>query len=318
MAVEFGAAESILPFLLAFVSLGAFELGTRVRDRVHVVMPYKDPVTLLLFCLCLSPAVLSYFGHTVIDPANVWYVAFVIAFLSCYSLAYMRGELDMVYVNVHTIISDRFPGGAQEIKPVVFYWDKDGKQCLQEQSFKEILKTVIFGIRSPLRLDTGMIRRTRPVFVQKVLFPKVSVNAIDVVEEKVTVVEVKKWIFRFKTRSYVYTPAPSCIDNTQQWLVSAYNQENLTRELTRKEAQLLETKISAMSSFYARSADLLVEMINDRTPGSEIYEDVIHRLAPEPDEMTIRTKDEPAELPTGKKGKGILRRKKNDGEEEPE
>lgn len=306
--------ETVLPVLLAFVSLGAFELGTRVRDRVHVVMPYKDPVTLLLFSVCLSPIIALWTGRPFMDIGNVWYLSFVIAFLSCYSLAYVRGELDMVYVNVHTIISERYPGGAQDIKPVVFYWDKDGNQCIQEQSFKEILKTVFLGIRSPLRLDTGMVRRTRPVFVQKVLYPRVSVDAIDVVEENITESEVRRWIFRFKVRSYSYTPAPSCIDNTQQWLVSAYNQENLTRELTRKEAQLLETKTSAMSSFYARSADLLVEMINDRTPGSEVYEDVIRRLAPEPEDTVIRTKDEPADLPT--KGKrSILRRKSKEESE---
>lgn len=308
--------DTILPFVLAFVSLGAFELGTRVRERVHVVMPYKDPVTLLLFLCCLSPVIAELTGHHIIDITDVWYIAFVLAFLSCYSLAYIRGELDMVYVNVHTIISDRFPGGAQEIKPVVFYWDSEGKQFLQEQSLKEILKAVIFGVRSPLRLDTGMIRRTRPVFVQKVLYPRVAVDAIDVVEEKIVETEVKKWIFKFKFRSYSYTPAPSCIDNTQQWLVSAYNQENLTRELTRKEAQLLETKTSAMSSFYARSADLLVEMINDRTPGSEVYEDVIHRLAPEPEMTSIRTKDELADLPKKKEKRSILKKRPKEGDGE--
>ena len=90
----------------------------------------------------------------------------------------------------------------------------------------------------------------------------------------------------------------------------------VTRELTRKEAQLLETKTSAMSSFYARSADLLVEMINDRTPGSEVYEDVINRLAPEPEDRVIRTKDEPADLPVKPKRKGILKKNKEQEAEE--
>ena len=99
--------ESILPVLLAFVSLGAFELGTRVRERVHVVMPYKDPVTLLIFSVCLSPVIAAWFGYGFMDPGNIWYISFIIASLSCYSLAYIRGELDMVYVNVHTIRAER-------------------------------------------------------------------------------------------------------------------------------------------------------------------------------------------------------------------
>ena len=309
--------ESVMPVMLAFVSLGAFELGTRVRAHVHVIMPHKDPVTLSLFLLCLSPVIADLSGHTIFDVSNIWYVAFVIAFLACYSLAYMRGEFDMVYINVHTIISDRFPSGAQQVKPVVFYWDKEGNQCLQEQSFKEVLKTVVLGIRSPLRLDTGLIRRTRPVFVQKVMYPMVKVEAIDVVEERIEESVVKKWFLRFKVRSYTYTPAPSCVDTTQSWLVSAYNQRNLMKELTRKEAQLLETKTTAMSSFYARSADLLVEMMNDRTPGAEVYEDVVSRLAPEPGMIRIDAEDAPAELPTEPKRRlGFLRRKKEEADDE--
>ena len=307
--------EAFLPFILAFVSLAAFELGTRVRDRVHVIMPYKDPATIAIFLAALAPAFLDRMGHTIVDPGSVWYLSFLLAFLGCYSLAYIRGELDLIYVNVHTIISERFPGGAQQVKPVVYYWDGEGNQCIQEQSFKEILKTVFLGIRSPLRLDIGMIKRTRPIFVSKVLYPTVAVDAIDVVEEKITETEIRKWIFRFKVRSYTYTPAPSCIDTTQQWLVSAYNQENLTRELTRKEAQLLETKTSAMSSFYAKSADLLVELINDRTPGADVYQEIVNRLAPDeqisaPD--MVEKQDDTSSKP--KRRRFLGRRSKEDDE----
>ena len=273
-------SEVFLPFLLAFVSLGAFELGSFVRRKVHVIMPYKDPATLLLLILCLSPGIYGYCTGF-FDPCNVWYLAFLVTFILCYSVSYIRDKPDIVYVNVHTIISERFPNGAQEVKPVVYYWDRNGNQCVQEQGIGSILKTVILGIHSPLRLDIGIIRRTRPIYVQKILYPNIFVDPIDVVEEVITESVVMRWIFSFRVRSYAYTPAPSCIDTTQQWLVSAYNQENLTRELTRKEAQLLETKLTSQSQFYARSADLLVEMINDRTPGAEVYQDVINRLAPD-------------------------------------
>ena len=137
----------------------------------------------------------------------------------------------------------------------------------------------------------------------------VCVDAVDLVEEKIEETEVKKWIFTFKVRSYSYTPAPSCIDSTQQWLVSAYNQENLTKELTRKEAQLLESKTSAMSTYYAKSADLLVEMISDRTPGSEIYQEVAERLAPREPPHPPRDAEPPAA-----KGRRIPRPPKEDKE----
>lgn len=305
--------ESFLPFAIAFVSLGAFELGTRVRERVHVIMPYKDPVTILLFLIALSPVILSGLGHEIIDPGNVWYLSFVVAFLGCYSLAYIRGELDLVYVNVHTIISERFPAGAQEIRPLVYYWDKKGNQCIQEQGFKEILKSVFLGIRSPLRLDIGLIKRTRPIRIRTVLLPLISLDPIDVVEEKIEENVIKKWIFPFKVRSYSYTSAPSCIDTTQQWLVSAYNQDQLTKELTRKEAQLLESKTSAMSTFYAKSADLLVEMISDRTPGAEIYNDVAERLSPHDERQQRPPRIEEDQQPL--KRKGIFRKRAKEVEE---
>ena len=283
--------ESVLPIALAFVSLGAFELGSRVREHIHVVMPYRDPVTILFFLIALSPVISKYlFDVIIVEPADIWYIAFVVSFLSCYSLAYLRGDLDMVYVNVHTIVSERFPSGALDIKPVVYYWDRNGNQCCQEQTLKEIFKTVFLGIRSPLRLDIGIVKRTTPVFVQKILYPKVSLEAIDVIEEKITETTVRKFLIPFKVRSYSYTPAPSCIMNVMQWLTTSQNQKELIADYSRLEAQLLETKLSSQSQFYGRSADLLVEMVNDRTVGAEVYNDVMDRLSPKEGEDDTESK----------------------------
>ena len=56
------------------------------------------------------------------------------------------------------------------------------------------------------------------------------------------------------------------------------------------EAQLLETKLSSQSQFYGRSADLLVEMVNDRTVGAEVYNDVMDRLSPKEGEDDTQSK----------------------------
>lgn len=156
--------ETVLPFLLAFTSLAAFEIGKRVRAHIHVVLPHRDPVTLIIIIVCVLPYILDCYGYHVIDPTDHWYLAFVFGFLSCYVVAYIGGEFDLVYVNVHTIISDRFPNGAQEVRPVVYYWDSTGQMCIQEQSYKEVLKSLL-GIRCTLRLDIGMVQRTRPIYV---------------------------------------------------------------------------------------------------------------------------------------------------------
>ena len=199
--------EAILPFVVAFISLGAFELGGRVRSRVHVIMPFKDPVTLLLFAVSLSPIILSMFDVIVFDPLNTWYLASLLAFVLCYSVAYVRGEFDMIYVNTHTIVSDKYPGGAQEIRPIVYYYGyEDGCLYCQEQSIKEILKTVIFGIRSPLDFPMGQIQRTRPLVVKTVLYPKIMVDAVDVVDEQITEdIIVKLRFLKFRVRSYLFS-----------------------------------------------------------------------------------------------------------------
>ena len=272
--------EAILPILLAFVSLGSFELGTRVRDRVHVIYPFKDPLTLFFFAIALSPVIAALLGHQFLE-LDYWYAAFAIAFISCYSLAYIRGDFGMVYINVHTIVSPEMPNGGQVVKPIVWYTDPDGMMCLQEQSMKEILKTVIFGIRSPLRLNLSDVRRARQLIVCPIMYPKINLAPIDQVEEKIEETEVVKWHIKFKVRSYSYSTAPMCIDTTEQWLVSSYTQEKLVKEVTRKEAQLLESKVANRTQFIGKSGDLLSEIIGDRTPGAEIYQDLAKRLSPE-------------------------------------
>ena len=298
--------EAILPVLLAFVSLGAFELGSRVRNHVHVVVLWRDPLTFLLVLAVLSPAVSWQLGLRFMDPTDIWYIAFATAFLCCYSLAYIKGELNLVYVNVHTIISERFPAGAQQIKPVVWYEDRFGNLCIQEQSLKEIIKSAVFGIRFPLRLDLGSIQRERYLSVEKVLYPRVEISPIDVVEEKIEETEVKKWIFTFKVRSYCYEPAPSCIDDTQKWLATANTNDYLTRDNMRKEAQLLEARIAARTQFVGRSGDMLAEMMGDRVPGAEVYDDVARRFAPEEGERvgTVRRTVPPEPRKTSKRREG--------------
>lgn len=85
--------------------------------------------------------------------------------------------------------------------------------------------------------------------MQKVLYPKVELYPIDVVEENIEETIVKRWIFSFKVRSYSYTPAPMCIDATQGWIASNINYDSAVKELTRKDAQLVEMQIAARTQF---------------------------------------------------------------------
>ncbi len=279
--------EDILPLVLAFVSLFAFILGGHVRNVVHMVWPFQDPVSMLLWILCALPFVLDHYGYRIFNPYDMWYIAFVVAFVLCYCVAYFRGEFNMVYIDTHTIVSEDDPDGAQDTDYYVYYWNKDGQMCLQEQTIRAALKSLC-GIHCPLRLDIGQIRRARRQTVHFLGLPKKTIQSIDMVEKNVTESIVQKGPFKFKVRSYAFTPSPGCIDTTADWLVSAAKQQVLVKELVKKECKILDDALTVNTVGYQRAADLLTELINDRTPSAEIYNELAARLMPEVDQQSTR------------------------------
>ncbi len=279
--------EDILPLILAFVSLAAFMLGGHIRSIVHMVWPFQDPVSMTFWSLCALPYILDCYGYRLFDPYGIWYTSFVVAFVLCYCVAYFRGEFNMVYIDTHTIISDDDPDGAQDTDYYVYYWNKDGQMCLQEQTVRAALKSLC-GIHCPLKLDIGQIRRARRQTVHFLGLPRKSINAIDMVEKNVTEGIVKKGPFKFKVRSYVFTPAPACIDTTADWLVSAAKQRTLVNQLVRCEGEILDAKLVSQQIEYTKCADLLTELLHDRTIGAEIYNEIMARLEPKVDVESTR------------------------------
>ncbi|MCQ2085441.1 MAG: hypothetical protein MJZ21_04770 [archaeon] len=115
--------------------------------------------------IAFSPFIGDFIGRHFLDTTNIWYLAFLLSFVCCYNLAYIRGEFEMMYVAVHVISSKRFPNGATLVKPIVYYYGDDGNLYAQKQSFREILKTVFLGIRSRLDFPMNDIKRTAPMCI---------------------------------------------------------------------------------------------------------------------------------------------------------
>ena len=265
--------EPVLPFCLAFLSLLSFQLGMSVRARVHVLVPWKDPVTLGLMLIAFSPVIADMLGHHIVDTTNIWYLSFLAGFVCCYTLAYVRGEFSVVYVAVQTISSPEFPNGAEHIKPMVYYYHDD-QLYLQEQSFKEILKTVFLGLRSPLDFPMDRIYRTNPVYVQKIYFPLISLDKVDVVYEEISEELITKFHLKFKVRSYRYTAAPYCTDAGRTWMVNRANQDAMQRQMIRDQSALFNAKQEAMTGRIAQAADIVVDLMSDHTPEGDVFEDL--------------------------------------------
>ena len=263
--------ETILPFGLAFLSILSFQLGNEVRKRVHVMLPWKDPATLLLMFIAFSPVIGDLLGHHIIDIGNIWYLAALISFLSCYSIAYLRGEFDLMNIGV-------WSDGNLTSRPIVYYYGPDGNMYLQEQSFREILKTVLFGIRSPLDFPAD-VQRTSTIDIQKVLYPRVCVDTVFVIDEEINETEVKRWKFTFKVRSYRYDVAPQCTNPETVWMIDKANNKILLKELNRHQAALFDAKQEAMSGMIAMGTDMVVNLLGDHTPESDIYRDLIEKHA---------------------------------------
>ena len=267
--------ETILPFALAFLSIASFQLGNAVRRRVHVMLPWKDPLTLVLMLIAFVPVIGDLVGHHIFDCTDVWYLSAIIAFLSCYFIAYLRGEFDMVNIGV-------WDGGNLKGRPIVYYYGPDGRMYLQEQSFREILKTVVFGIRSPLEFPAD-IQRTNTVDVMKVLYPRIVMDLVFVIDEQITESEVVKLRFlKFKVRSYRYDIAPQNIDPATLWMTDREHNRILMKELHRQEAALFEAKQEAMTGMIATGTDLVVNLLGDHTPEADVYHDLIQKFSAMP------------------------------------
>ena len=278
--------EFVLPFALVFLSILGFNLGCMVRERIPVLLPWRDPVTMSLFTAAMWPVIVTVLGHPemrIVDPESQWYIAAMIGFFVCYAIAYIKTEFCTEYIDVHTIRSDAMPNGGDDIRNMVYYRGKDGRLYLQEQSMKEIFKTLIFHVRSPLNFPLGQIQRRRDVIVNKLFLPRITIQVVDVAVETITEEEVKVGPFTFKRRSYKYDPEPSCMANCTSWLANAISLQTAKVELIRKETELIVLRAKNQTETIATGVNLIKGLIEASDISQETIQETINDLAPDED-----------------------------------
>lgn len=276
-------AEALLIFAVPFVSYVGFNLGCAVRERVHVLLPWKDPVTLILFTVALWPGIATLFGRediAIIDAGSLWYIATVLWFMVFYTTGYLKTDFSCEYIDIHTIRSDAMPYGGDEVKMLVYY-RHDGALYMQEQSFRSILKTLIFRVRSPLVFPLGQIQRRRDVYVSKVLLPTIYVSVVDVAVETITEDEVKVGPFKFTRRSYKYDPEPSCMANCTAWLADAIALQTSKVQLIRQETELILLRAQNQTETIANGVNLVKGLIEASDISQETVRETIEDLTPD-------------------------------------
>lgn len=211
-----------MPFAtIGLVLVGLF-VGGRFRGITHSLMAFNEPLSYILLLVTLSPYIPDAFGIGT-TPAvfyDINLLAVYAGFWTGYLIGYMRNPQDIIYVAVHQIVER-----TQEIEPIVRYTNREGRMCWQPQGFKEICKTVFFGIHNPLQLS-GNIYRTRHVSMRSI-FLRLEADTVDLAGIEVNDYEETRWRFRFRVQSRRYIPSPNCTDSPYDWYVRAEQYEEV-------------------------------------------------------------------------------------------
>ncbi|TQS80245.1 MAG: hypothetical protein A3205_05720 [Methanomassiliicoccales archaeon Mx-03] len=250
------AFDVLMLFAVATVPLIAYCIGKRMRARSHSVIPFKDPVSLILMVLSFVPLILDLSGYAVVDPFDPWLLAGLFGFWAGYCVGYCSESVDLIYVAVHQI-ADR----TQDVDYVVRYWNREGQMCWQPQSFRAICKTMILGIHNPLYLVP--VQRTRRVTVHQFMRPKVTVDAIDLAgieSNEYTIKRGPKGRINWTVEALRYTPSPHCTDAPYDWIANALGYEELFQNYASLQIEHLETNAKLRVGTMKSSGELLSAM----------------------------------------------------------
>jgi hypothetical protein len=246
-----------IPFIAIVLVVVGYYLGHMFRDTTHSMIPFNEPLSYILLAISLAPLfVEAYFPQLAfVDPFDPEVLAVFLGFWVGYIIGYMQNKVDLLYVGVHNIIELE-----QDVHPIVRYTNKQGQSCWQPQGFKEICKTVFFGVHNPLQLS-GNVYRTRHVSIKSIVI-KLQADAVDVAGLEIN--ESEKVVFRIfghevkmKVEGRKYQPAPNCADAPYDWYLNAMKYEDLFTEYAELQVQAAEAKAAIQGAQIKGGASVL-------------------------------------------------------------
>lgn len=282
--------ELILPAMAVGVTLAGFWLGGRVRSLVNVIIPLKDPVTWLIFAFLASLFIVPGIVDCPWKADNVYLVSAVLGFVPSYVYGYSRTGIDKEYVAVHNIIDIR---QGETVRPLVIYYDNQGRQCFQPQSMCGILKRLVFGVHNPLELNRGMVKRHRTIDLSGD-YLHIRVQAIDVVEVQSTPIVVDKvrigtykanrhgivrsghnagepkYLLHFKAESRKYTISPTETNEPADYYVNGAIADHVMRNYEGILVKSMDNEIKLRTQGVEQGAKILSHQA-DLKPGSHLF-----------------------------------------------
>ena len=264
--------EWYIPLATILLVVAGYFLGHFFRDHTHAMIPFNEPLSYILLAITLFPLVMeAWFPQwAFIDPFDMEVVYIYLGFWVGYIIGYLQNRVDMLYVGVHDIVER-----TQDVHPIVRYTNKQGQQCWQPQGFKEICKTVFFGVHNPLSL-TGNVYRTRHVSIKNV-FLKIEADAVDVAGLEIN--EYEKVVFtilnhqvKMKVEGRKYTPSPNCTDSPYDWIVRAMEYEDIFTEYAELQVQAAEAK-TQLQGAQIKGGAMVLNALAGRSPSNIFMEE---------------------------------------------
>lgn len=224
-----------LPIIVLAIGWVSYYLGIRVRDAAHCMIPFFDPVSLILICLTVSPFIIDSYIELPIDPFGYEYISCVVGFYVGYAIGYCSTGADVVYVSVHEIVAKR-----QDIYPIVRYYNREGRLCWQPQTFRGICRAMFLHVDNPL--DLSAVQRTRSVTLKQAFHMVNKADAIDVAGMEVNEYTQKRGPFTFRIEARRYLAVPYCTDAPYDWILNANKYEDLFMEYAKLQVSAVEAE----------------------------------------------------------------------------
>ena len=261
--------DIVMPFVIIALWPVGYYLGRRVRNIAHVMIPFKDPISLVILTVGILTMMYPTYrlGLGLTDPITVWTLSSVIGFLLGYVIGYISVGIDVVQVAVHSITQR-----SMESYPLVYYHDRDGRLCWQPQGFMSVFKSMVLGVHNPLNFPIGSIYRTRHIYL-KTLFMKQEVDVVDLAGIEINETEVVKGRIHFRVEARKYIPSPNCTEAPHDWIVRAAEYEDIFTHYSEMQVEAIEAK-AALSRAAVRGGGEILTALGTKNPSQWFMDDL--------------------------------------------
>lgn len=261
--------DMVMPFAAIALWPAGYYLGRWVRGRAHVMIPFKDPFSLLILGLCVLvmcwPSVRLGLGFE--DDVTVWTLSCCTGFLLGYVIGYLSIQIDVVQVAVHSITQH-----TMESYPLVYYYSPEGRLCWQPQRFSAVFKSMVLGVHNPLNFPLGSIYRKRHIYLRTLLMRQ-EVDVVDLAGMEVSDTEVVKARIHFRVEARKYIPSPNCTEAPYDWIVRAAEYEDVFTSYSQLQVEAIEAKAS-LSRAAVRGGGEILTALGSKNPSQWFMDDL--------------------------------------------